>query len=78
MISHGSQPVICDPSVGGISDIMCQIFTLWFITVAKLQLWSSNENIWMDSPQHEELYKKITALGRLKSTALGEPGMLNT
>jgi hypothetical protein len=42
-----------------ISDIpTIQILTLWFTTVAKLQLWSSNENDFMGegSPQHEELY----------------------
>ena len=34
-----------------------QIFTLQFITVTNIQLWSRNERIsWLGSPQHEELY----------------------
>ena len=33
------------------------VFALRFLTVAKLQLGSSNENnFWLGSPQHEELY----------------------
>jgi hypothetical protein len=32
--------------------------------VAKIELWGSNKNNFMvvESPQHEELYKKVTAL----------------
>lgn len=46
-----------------------QVFTLGFITVAKLQLWSSNEiTLWLGgSPQHEGRYHRVLALGRLRS-----------
>jgi hypothetical protein len=46
-------------------------FTLWFVTVAKLQLWSSNKNnLWLESLRQEELYWKVEALRRLRTTAL--------
>ena len=33
--------------------VTCQIFTLWFITVAKIQLWSSNENYFILGGHHK-------------------------
>jgi hypothetical protein len=56
-----------------------QIFILWFTTVAKLQLWSSNENnfmvvlLWV-RPQHEELCSRVTTLAKLRATALDSLG----
>ena len=49
-----------------------QTFTFWFLKVAKLQLWSSNKNNFMvgvGSPQHKELYKRVAALGRVRTSA---------
>lgn len=44
------------------------------ITVAKLQLRTSNENnfivVGVGSSQHEELFYRVTVLGRLRSTSL--------
>jgi hypothetical protein len=49
-------------------------FTLQFITVATWQLWSSKENNFMvgGSSQHKELCWRVTTLGRLRTTVLGE------
>lgn len=50
--NSGSQPVWWQ-ALGAIY----QLFTLWFITWAKLQLWRSNEIIlWLGWLEHEELY----------------------
>jgi hypothetical protein len=68
----GSQPVSQDPFEGQttlsqgspIRYPVWQIFTLWFITVAaKIMLW-------LGSPQHEKLYWRFLALGRLRTTGL--------
>lgn len=53
---------------------MYQIFALQFVTVAKLQVWSSSKVIlWLGSPHREELRYRGAAAGRLRSTA-PEPG----
>lgn len=49
-----------------------QISALRFITVAKLQLLSSNKkNFMVMSAHHEELYERVASLGRLRTTAQG-------
>lgn len=41
------------------------------ITVAKLQLLSSNEILlWLGLPQHEEVYQRVTVSGRLRTPGL--------
>lgn len=56
---------------GHISNFLC-ITYLHYITVAKLPSWSCNEVIvWLEWLQHEELYYGVTALGRLRASALG-------
>jgi hypothetical protein len=70
--------VILNPFEGCISDILDTIYPAYqtwklrFIIVAKLYLWSSNENNIMigGSPWHEDLYWRVTALGRLRTAAL--------
>lgn len=52
-----------DPFTGG----TYQIFTLWFITVTKLQLWSSIENNFTVGHHHNT---RDTALRTLRTTAL--------
>lgn len=57
------------------SHIRCptaQILTSWFIKVAKSQLRNSSEDSFMaeGSPRHEDLYSRVAALGRPRTTAI--------
>jgi hypothetical protein len=51
-----------------------KVFTLRFVTVAKLQLWSSNENDFMAGVTTTPgTVLKATTIGRLGTTALEKP-----
>jgi hypothetical protein len=69
--SSGSQSMGCDP-FGGlyIRHSAYQIFTLLLITVAKLQLWSSNKNNFMAEGHHNMRHCIERSLGRLRTSGL--------
>lgn len=68
----GSQPVGLTPFGKLLSQ---KIFTLWFRTIAKLQLRIVMKSF-SDWSHHEELYQRAATLGRLRTTALGRCGRL--
>jgi hypothetical protein len=57
---------------GGLKSSETYLFILWFITVAKSQLWISNENNFIVGGHHaiRNYIKWVTALGWLRKSAL--------
>lgn len=54
-----------------IRDLVSQVFTLPFKTVAKLYLWCNNENtLWLGSPHMMNCIKGGAASGRLRAAVL--------
>lgn len=56
----------------GLNDYwQTQTFTWWFTTVATLELWSNNAILWLGPAHHGELYWRVTASGRRRTTRVG-------